>query len=195
MIKIGLTGNIGSGKSTVSRIFATLGIPVFYADDEAKALYLLDEVKEKLQFYFSDTIFDETGKVKFDTIAALVFSNKDKLKQLTNILHPLVFENYHKWLDEKSYAKYSLHESAIIFEYGQQKYFDKTICVTAPTELRTQRVIARDKTSLLRIEQRIDNQMNESEKIKLSDFIISNAENSFLIPQVLHLDKIFKTNL
>ena len=189
MIKIGLTGNIGSGKTTVSKIFETLGVPVFYADNEAKALYGLDESKEQLITKFGSSVFDKSGKVNFKSIAEIVFNNKSKLEQLTSILHPLVFKRYHSWLEENQNAPYSIHESAIIFEYGQQKYFDKTICVTSPLDLRIERIICRDNTSVETVMQRINNQMDESEKINLSDFIITNNEHSFLIPQVFELHK------
>ncbi len=192
MIKIGLTGNIGSGKTTVSKIFESLGVPVFYADSEAKSLYTIEEVKEKLRFYFSNSIFDKSGQVDFKSMAEIVFSNKSKLKQLTDILHPMVFEKYHSWLETNFDSPYSIHESAIIFEYGQQKYFDKTICVTSPLELRIERVMGRDNISVEKITQRINNQMQESEKAKLSDFIITNNLNSFLIPQVMELHNTLK---
>lgn len=192
MIKLGLTGNIGSGKTTVSRIFESFSIPVFYADAEAKALYDLQHIKENILSIFGSSVFDESGKLDFKLLANVVFNNKSKLEQLTNLIHPLVFEKYHYWLEENAMAPYSIHESAIIFEYSQQNYFDKTICVTSPPELRVKRVLKRDNTSLEKIKERINNQMDESKKIGLSDFIITNDEKSFLIPQVLEIHNKLK---
>lgn len=189
MIKLGLTGNIGSGKTTVSKIFESLDIPVFYADTEAKSLYGLQDVKEKIHTIFRGDVFNQNDEVDFKILANIVFNDKAKLEQLTNILHPIVFEKYHSWLEENSHTSYSIHESAIIFEYSQQKYFDKTICVTAPLKLRVKRVINRDNTNLERVKERIDNQMKESDKALLSDFVITNDENSFLIPQILKIHK------
>lgn len=191
MIKIGLTGNIGSGKSTVSNIFKTLGVPLFYADKEAKELYSLDIVKKEILIAFSTSAFNTEGQINFKSLAKIVFNNKTKLKQLTDILHPLVFSKYHAWAKENSNSPYSIHESAIIFEYGQQKYFDKIICVICPTDLRIQRAMKRDNTSFENIKQRIDNQMAESEKIKLSDFIIDNGGHLFLIPQVMEIHELW----
>lgn len=192
MIKLGLTGNIGSGKTTVSKIFESLNIPVFYADTEAKALYDLKQVKETINSIFGSSIFNNSGEVDFKLLANIVFSDKSKLEQLTGILHPLVFEKYQEWVEENTLAPYSIHESAIIFEYSQQKYFDKTICVTAPLELRVKRVLKRDNTSLEKIKERVNNQMDETKKTGLSDIIIINDEKSFLIPQIMEIHNKMK---
>lgn len=192
MIKLGLTGNIGSGKTTVSKIFESLNIPVFYADNEAKALYSLKSVKEKIHSLIGNSVFNKSGDVEFKLLADIVFNDKAKLEQLTNILHPQVFKNYQSWLEDNSQAPYSIHESAIIFEYSQQEYFDKIICISAPLELRVKRVLERDKTSKEKVEERIVNQMKESDKINLSDFVIKNDESSFLIPQILKIHNQLK---
>lgn len=189
MIKIGLTGNIGSGKTTVSKIFESLGIPVFYADTEAKKLYEKAEVIKILQSLFGNIIFNKSGNIDLKLLANVVFKNKSKLNKLTSILHPLVFNEYQKWIIENSSAIYTIHESAIIFEYSQQKKYDKIICVSSPVELRINRVLKRDKISINKVKERINNQILESEKIKLSDYLIHNDENSFLIPQVLEIHK------
>jgi len=187
MIKLGLTGNIGSGKTTVSKVFESLGIPIFYADNEAKKLYSLDHVKERVLLLFGKSIINDLEEVDFRLLSDLVFNDKNKLKELTSIIHPLVFNNYHKWLETIQQEPYSIHESAIIYEYSQQKYFDKVICVTAPYELRVQRILERDNTSRDKVEERIRNQMTETEKISLSDFVIVNDEKSFIIKQVLKI--------
>jgi len=185
MLKIGLTGNIGSGKSTVCNIFATLGIPIFYADLEAKELYKEVVVKDKVKEFFGKGVFNSANEVDFKKLAAKVFSDQKKLDKLTSILHPRVFEKYHLWLSNHAASPYTLHESAIIFEYGQEKYFDKVICVTAPLDLRIQRVLERDKASIDQIKERVNNQMQEEIKAKLSDYLIANDGSKLLIPQIM----------
>ena len=192
MIKLGLTGNIGSGKTTVSKVFESLGVPIFYADKEAKKLYSLDPVKERVLLLFGKSTINDLGEIDFKLLSDIVFKDKNKLEQLTNIIHPLVFKNYHMWLETIQQQDYSIHESAIIYEYSQQKYFDKVICVSAPYELRVQRIIERDKTTLDKVEERIRNQMNETEKISLSDFVIVNDEKSFIIKQVMEIHNNLK---
>ena len=190
MIKLGLTGNIGSGKTTVSRIFESIGIPIFYADLEAKKLYGLDSIKNKILSIFGNSVFNDNKEVDFKSLANIVFNDKGKLKELTNILHPMVFEVYSQWLETNSNEDYTIHESAIIFEYSQQHFFDKIVCVVSPTKLRIERVIKRDQISNDSVKERIDNQMLQSEKESLSDFIISNDKNHMLIPQVLKLHNL-----
>jgi dephospho-CoA kinase len=194
MKKLGLTGNIGSGKSTVSRIFESLGIPVFYADKEAKALYQDLNTKKIITGIFGNHILNNASEIDFKLLADIVFNNKNKLKQLTNIIHPLVFEKYNNWINENSKADYSIHESAIIFEYSQQNHYYKTICVSSPLELRIGRVVSRDNSSIKLVKERINNQMLEIEKAKLSDFVIKNDNDSFLIPQVLEIHNILTQN-
>jgi len=189
MLKIGLTGNIGSGKSTVCKIFATLGVPVFYADHEAKKLYKDIGIKNKVKELFGESVFNPANEVDFKNLAAKVFSDQNKLSQLTSILHPGVFEKYHNWLSENAASPYNIHESAIIFEYGQEKYFDKIICVTAPLDLRIQRIQERDNSGVEQIRERVNNQMQEEIKAKRSDFLIHNDGSSYLIPQIMDIHR------
>ncbi len=189
MLKIGLTGNIGSGKSTACRIFATLGVPIFYADQEAKELYKENGIKSKVKELFREGVFNPANEVDFKKLAATVFSDEKKLSQLTSILHPRVFEKYHLWLSENAASPYSIHESAIIFEYGQEKYFDKIICVTAPLDLRIQRTQERDNSGIDQIKERVNNQMQEKVKERLSDFVVVNDGSSFLIPQIMDIHR------
>ena len=189
MLKIGLTGNIGSGKSTACRIFAALGVPIFYADQEAKELYKENGIKSKVKELFREGVFNPANEVDFKKLAATVFSDEKKLSQLTSILHPRVFEKYHLWLSENAASPYSIHESAIIFEYGQEKYFDKIICVTAPLDLRIQRTQERDNSGIDQIKERVNNQMQEKVKERLSDFVVVNDGSSFLIPQIMDIHR------
>lgn len=188
MLKVGLTGNIGSGKTTVSKIFEIIGIPVFHADVVAKQLYTLpdviNEVKNKLGAeVFTDNIVD------FKKLASAIFSDHTKLKILNQIIHPKVYEAAERWFKQQSGVPYIVHESAILFENNLQGRYDKIINVSADMEVRLRRVIERDGTNRKEVERRISNQMSDIEKTKLADFIIYNNEDDLLIPQVLKIHK------
>jgi len=190
MIKVGLTGNIGSGKTMVSKIFESIGVPVFYADENAKSLYREKFViKEVIDLFGKRVLRVEENIIDLKVLAEIVFSDKAKLDSLTQLLHPLVFQNYKTWINENEHQPYSVHESAVMFEYGQQHNFHKIICVTAPEHLRIERVLQRDKSKHKEVQERINNQMKEIEKIKLSNFIVKNDHTSFLIPQILKIHK------
>lgn len=189
MLKIGLTGNIGSGKTTIAKIFESLGINIFYADTEAKKLYQDNEVKSKVEVLFGNRVFNNKQEVDFKMLAEIVFSNKSKLDQLSKILHPMVNKIYMNWANTNSMDAYTIHESAIIFEYNLQSNFDKIVCVSADTELRVKRLLERGFENEEHIRERINNQMSQQQKIKLSDYAIYNNEEDFLIPQVLSIHK------
>ena len=187
MLKIGITGGIGSGKTTVCKAFQVLGISVYNADLEAKKL--LDNnpsVKENIVSAFGNDILNnnQIDRVK---LSSIVFNNKEKLDALNKIVHPAVAIHFNDWLNQHANEKYILKEAAILFESNAYKAVDKTITVVAPMELRIQRCIARDNTSRTQVEQRIKNQMSDEEKIKLSHFVIHNDESQLLIPQVLEI--------
>ncbi len=187
MLKLGLTGNIGSGKSTVSRIFETLGVPVFYADTQAKKLYGESEVKKIVVARFGGEILNKLNNIDFKILAQIVFKDKSKLGALTDILHPMLLSKYNIWLKQHDSEPFTIHESAIIFEYSQQRYFDKIICVTAPYELRLKRVRNRDGIDEDTVKRRMENQLEEHIKASKSDFIIPNDQDSFLIPRVIDI--------
>jgi dephospho-CoA kinase len=192
MLKVGLTGNIGSGKSTVSRIFEVIGIPVFHADKEAKELYNLEIVKQRILDIFGKEVFSENS-VDFKKLANVIFSDKDKLQTINNIIHPLVFERFNRWLIDNNDSPYIIHESAIIFENNLQSYYDKIINVSADTDIRIERVINRDGVEKNMVINRIKNQMSDTLKSELSDYIINNNINDMLIPQVITIDKELKS--
>lgn len=185
MLRIGLTGNIGSGKTTVSRVFETLGIKVFNADTETKKLYSIETVKLEVCRLFGNEILDENNNIDFKILANIIFNDENKLKKLTSYIHPLVVEKYENWLNSKQDVPFTIHESAIIFEYSLQNKFDFVICVSAPYELRLQRVLKRDNSNKQEVEERMSNQMDEKIKVERSDFVIINDEEHFLIPQVM----------
>ena len=187
MTEIGLTGNIGSGKTTVCRIFESLGIPVFYSDLEAKKLYSIQEVKQQIRQTLGDEVFNSDYEVDFKKLASVIFSDKNALDFINNLIHPLVFERYTRWKNNNAPAPYIIHESAILFEHHLETRFQKTIVVYCPEKLRIQRVIRRDGIPEKEIVRRISNQMNDQEKNRLADHIIRNDGKEMLIPQVMKL--------
>ncbi len=176
MLKIGITGGIGSGKTTVCKLFETLGIPVYYADERAKYLmqhehFLIDQLKKN----FGDEVY-ENGRLNRALLAEKVFNNKPKLELLNSIVHPAVYRDTERWVEEQKIKKppYLIKEAALLIETGSYKSLDKLIMVTAPLEQRINRVSARDKISVEDVMARVRNQLPEDEKIKLADFIITN---------------------
>jgi len=190
MIRVGLTGNIGSGKSTVCKVFESLGVPVYYSDIEAKRLYTREEVKNKLMLRFGKSVFNDLGEVDFKKLASLIFNNKDSLNFINNLIHPLVFESYNNWLSVYGESRYTIHESAILFEHHLEKRFDKTIVVYCPQDIRLRRVTARDGVSEEEVLKRMSNQREDSLKNKLADFLIVNDGVKMVIPQVMEINKV-----
>ncbi len=195
MLKVAITGNIGSGKSTVSKIFQTLGIPVFIADIEARLLYYEDDVKEEIRQYFGENVFNIDGEIDSKALAGVIFNDPAALKKINGIIHPRTLKKYNDWLDQHIDKEYTLHESAILFENKLQHHFDKTINVSAPQDLRAKRVMDRDGLTHSEVYARIKNQLPDKEKNSLADFIINNDGKGFLIPQVIEMDKILKSNI
>lgn len=186
---IGLTGGIGSGKSTVANYIASKGIPVYIADEEAKKLMELPEVIASIQGIFSENVLDEFGKLNRKKIADLVFNSPTQLTQLNNIVHPLVKNHFIEWLKIHSNAPFVIKEVAILFETGGNTACDKVILVTAPEEIRIERAMKRDNVSKETIVSRMNNQLPESEKITKSDFIIHNTD---LNKSFIQVDEILK---
>ena len=170
---VGLTGGIGSGKSTVSEMFKTLGVPVYNSDDQAKHIMnTSDRIKKELIDIFGEKCF-ENGKLNRPYIAGLVFNNKEKLKQLNAIVHPEVKRNFKKWIMRQK-APYVIQENPLIFENNSQDDFDIVITVTAPKNIRVQRVMERDGLSEDQVLARVKNQLDDQLKINGSHFIITN---------------------
>ncbi|KAA8486367.1 dephospho-CoA kinase [Arcticibacter tournemirensis] len=187
MLKVGITGGIGSGKTTVCHLFELQGIPVFYADDRAKLLMntdlvLVNSIKEA----FGESVYLEDGRLNRKELARVVFNNAGLLEKLNSLVHPAVFRDFDSWsLKQKS--PYVLKEAAILFESGSDKDCDFTILVTSPPDIRIRRVISRDKVSEEEVKKRMDKQLSDEKKIELADFIIRNDERELLIPQVINL--------
>jgi dephospho-CoA kinase len=172
---IGLTGGIGSGKSTVARMFMTNGIPVYIADEEAKKIMESETIINEVATVFGkDILFDSSiDRVK---LAKIVFNNPEKLAQLNKIVHPVVQEHFKNWVKNYPNVPFVIKETAILFETGGHLQCDKVITVVAPELLRVQRVILRDKLDKKSVIQRMNNQWSDEQKILLSDFIIENID-------------------
>jgi dephospho-CoA kinase len=192
MLKIGITGNIGSGKTTVSKIFEVLGVPVFYADDEAKRVMVNDAILiAELKQAFGAQSYFEDGTLNRKHIAGIVFNNEAELKKLNAIVHPAVFRAFDNWVPRFKNAPYVLKEAALLFESSSYKMCDKSIIVTAPLELRIERVTLRDGFSRDEILNREARQFSEEKKLQLADYAIKNDNSELVIPQVLALHERF----
>ena len=199
MLKIGITGGIGSGKSTVCKLFENFQIPVYYADDRAKWLMNNKKsLKAALCASFGEAVYNEEGKLDRAYLANIVFNNKEKLDTLNSIVHPAVFEDGQKWQLEQQAkgAPYTLKEAALLFETGSYKTLDKIIVVTAPEELRIKRVMQRDNTTKEAVLARMSKQMPQAEKEAKADFLVHNiawetlnSQVSVLHEQLLYLSK------
>lgn len=171
---IGLTGGIGTGKTTVAKYFASKGVPVYIADEAAKEIMNTKEVIQQVQALFSENVISENGYLNRTLIRELVFTNKDKLAQLNSIIHPKVKRDFDNWLSQHQDAPFVIKEVAILFETNGQDYCDATILITAPLETRIQRVLERDKSTKDIILQIIQNQLPEEQKIRLATYVIEN---------------------
>jgi len=190
MLKIGLTGGIGSGKSTVSKIFNTLGVPVFDADLATKKIMNEnEELKRKIIKHFGNQAYTN-DKLDRGYIANIVFNNKYQLELLNSIVHPYAIEAGEKWVKEQK-SKYIIKEAALIFEAGSTKDLDFIVGVTAPTAIRINRIMSRDGLTISQIKARMNNQIEESMKMKLCNFIIFNDELMLLTPQIIELHNFF----
>ena len=170
---IGLTGGIGSGKTTIANYFKSLGIPIYIADDEAKKVMLLPEIINQITKIFGEEILTNTI-IDTTKLAKLVFNTPEKLKQLNKIVHPAVRKHFDNWVLEHKHSPFIIKEAAILFESGSYQYCDKIITVIAPLETRIKRVIMRDATAREHVLERIKNQWTDERKIAKSDFVINN---------------------
>ncbi|MDO1511246.1 dephospho-CoA kinase [Maribacter confluentis] len=188
MIVIGLTGGIGSGKTTVGRMFQDLGVPVYNSDVRAKELMNSSKnIQKELIALFGEKAFKDK-KLNRAFIAEKVFKDKNLLEQLNAIVHPKVRKDFLKWSKVQTFA-YVIQETALLFENNAQKLYDEVILVTAPKELRIERVLQRDQNTRKEILSRIKNQLEDKEKVKLADYIIENIDLDQTRQNVLDLHK------
>ncbi len=192
MKKIGVTGGIGSGKTVVCEIFRTLGIKIYNADFRAKEILNSDNsVRSLIIETFGNDIY-RNGIADRKRLADKVFNNPEELLKLNAIVHPAVARDFENFVESNRNEAYIIKEAAILFESGTYKQLDSVVLVYAPAEIRIQRVLDRDKTDRDAVLSRMKNQMDDSEKMKLSNYIIYNNDESSLIKQVIGLHNIFK---
>lgn len=195
MLKIGITGGIGSGKTTVCQIFEMLNIPIYYADYQAKWLMQNDpELKNNITEIFGEKAYQRDGKLNRAFIAKLVFADKKLLKALNELVHPVVFLDSERWFSKQS-SKYAIKESALFYEIGSYSKMDKMIVVTANQEERIKRVMLRDGVDKEAVKARMDKQLPEVEKIAKADFVIYNDGKDLLIPKVFEIDQALRLDV
>lgn len=184
MEAIGLTGGIGAGKSLVARILKIMGYPVYVSDREASRLMdTHPNIRQDIINRFGESVYTKDGLINKPVLADIIFKDSQALADMNKIVHPRVMEDFRQWSNQQT-TPLVFFESAILFEAGLQNFFRHTICVTAPLEVRVQRVIMRDKTQTEKVKERISNQMNETEKCKQADFVIYNDEQHPLMEQI-----------
>jgi dephospho-CoA kinase len=190
MVRIGLTGGIGSGKSTVAAIFEVLGIPVYYSDLQARRLLLEDpELKSQIQLHFGAACYAK-GTLDRAYLSRQVFNNSEKLTLLNSLVHPVTIRDANHWMQQQR-SPYVIKEAALIFESGSDQYLDYVVEVYAPLSLRIQRAMTRDHVSEAEVLSRVNSQMDEKEKIDRSDFVLYNDDQQAVLPQVLELHQEF----
>lgn len=190
MVKvIGLTGGIGSGKTTIANFFKEKGVPVYIADDEAKKVMQSIEIINQIKSVFGETLF-ENNILNRAKLAKIVFNNADKLAQLNAIVHPAVKKDFENWLQQHKNDQYVVYEAAILFESGRYKECDYIVTVTAPIEVRIERVIKRDNTTREQVLSRMEMQWNDEKRISLSNFVINNSNLKIANEEVVKILKI-----
>ena len=188
MYKIGITGGIGAGKTTVCTIFKALGIPVYHADTKAGQLMDIDlELRDLLQGYFGRDVY-RSGALDRRRLAEIIFNDKTALEKVNSWVHPVVARDFEHWCTLQT-SPYVLEEAAIIFECNAAHRFDKTILVTAPDAVRIERVCARDLSTPEMVRERMANQWPEEKKIAMADYVIYNDYYQLVTPQVLEIHR------
>lgn len=185
-LKLGITGGIGSGKTSVCRVFSILGIPVFSADPVAREIMDNDDQVIKQINIITGRNMYEKGELDRQALAALIFNDTSLLEKVNALVHPVVFDHFKRWELEQE-APYVIMEAAILFESGASKLVDRIASVVAPVEERVARVIKRNRLTREQVLDRIRNQMDDEERIRISDYVIYNSENDMIIPAVLKI--------
>lgn len=190
---IGLTGGIGSGKTTIANYFITAGIPVYIADDEARNIMQSAEIIDEIKRTFGEAIFEQ-GALNRQKLAEIVFNDPEKLQLLNGIIHPAVKKHFENWVSNHNKTPFIIYEAAILFESGSYKNCDKIITVTAPLETRIQRVIQRDNTTRDNVLKRINMQWDDNQRIAKSDFVVENIDPKNTESEVGKILKILKNS-
>lgn len=193
MLKVGLTGGIGSGKTTIAKIFELLNVPVYYADEASKRLYHTDKsLIADIKKHFGEDIYtnDTNGQLNRSKLAAVVFNDPDKLELLNQLVHPPTIRDAEEWMGKQT-APYVIKEAALLFESGSASGLDYIIGVQAPSHYRIKRVMERDGVRREDVINRANRQIDEEIKMRLCDFVIVNNDRELVIPQVLELHSKF----
>ena len=186
MLKLGITGGIGSGKTSVCRVFDVLRVPVFSADREANEIMESDkEIISSINSIAGRNLYIN-GSLDRMELATIIFNDNTLLEKVNSLVHPVVFDHFRKW-ELAQTAPYIIMEAAILFESGATRFLDRVATVVAPVEQRVERVIQRNKLSREQVSERMRNQMDDETRIKLSDYIIYNSENDMIIPSILKI--------
>ncbi|HBC79454.1 MAG TPA: dephospho-CoA kinase [Bacteroidales bacterium] len=183
-LKLGVTGGIGSGKTTVCKVFGVLGIPVFSADEEAKKLLDTDkDIQIEINRLAGMDLFS-SGKLDRPVLAKIIFNNRHLLEKVNSIIHPAVFRSFGDWFYKQD-SPYSIMEAAILFESGADRFMDRIVTVVTPLEERIERLVKGNRFSRDQVIERIKNQIDDESRVKLSDFVIYNSENNMIIPAII----------
>ncbi len=194
MIKVGLTGGIGSGKTTVARLFELLGIPVYFADKEAKRLmHTHQKLRIAIRRVFGDDIYKD-GSLNTSKLAEIVFQDGEALSQLNALVHPVVRADFVQWTEQQK-APYVIEESAILFETGLYKDFDYVVSILCPMEERIKRLLERDSITKKQIQARMAVQVSDAFRKEKSDYLLKNGKDDLLLPQVFGLDEILRNKI
>lgn len=192
VIKLGVTGGIGSGKTSVCRVFNVLGIPVFSADQEAREIMENEDgIIRRINTITGKNLYRD-GSLNRKELATLIFNNNVLLEKVNALVHPVVVDHFNKWEKEQS-SPYVIMEAAILFESGASKYMDRIATIIAPKEERVERVVQRSGLSKEQVLERMRNQMDDDERVKLSDYVIHNSENDMIIPSILKIHELILT--
>jgi dephospho-CoA kinase len=187
MIILGLTGGIGSGKTTIARIFQELGVPVYYADNEAKKFLAAEPVKKELRKLWGKRILDAGNNVDKAILASIVFKDENELAKLNALIHPLLEDDFKQWVQTQKHVPYVVKEAAILFEAGFDKNVDRVLSVTAPLEQRIARVMERDGVSRQQVLDRVSKQWSDEMRVEKSDYVIRNSDTDMVLEQVFKL--------
>jgi dephospho-CoA kinase len=191
MLKVAITGGIGSGKSIVCRVFQHLGVPVFFSDKEAKELVNRDPlIRSRLISHFGNDIYLDEG-INRKLMASIIFNDPLALQTMNSIVHPVLKQKFYQWTRLQKGCKYVIMEVAILFESKSEKEFDKIITVYAPEDLKIKRSMHRDNCTADEIKERMNNQYDDHFKMQHSDFVIVNDDSTLVLPQILKIHELF----
>jgi dephospho-CoA kinase len=187
MIILGLTGGIGSGKSTVAKVFETLGVPVYYSDERAKVLYFVPQVKSRIEILLGKEAYSDEVTLNRKYISQKIFSDDELLKQVNSIIHTEVKNDFDVFAKKHSAEKYIVKESALLIEANLLSSVSKLLVVSSNRYLRELRIVGRDGLTKEEIQRRMEKQLPDSEKIKYADWVIENNEEDLVIPQIVKI--------